>query len=146
MNWLNLSTPLGLVLAKTGGADLRPGPYGLILAWNHHSGFLPVRGRAITIGDVVLLGISESALVRRPGLLRHEARHAGQYARWLGPAGFLPGYALASLYSWVRTGSPALRNHFESHAGLVDGGYLRPAAAVRPDPPGTRSEHPGKHP
>jgi len=136
MNWLNFSTPLGLAVAKAGGARLRPGPYGLILAHDYRGRVLPVAGRAITVGDVVFLGISESALVRRPNLLRHEARHAAQYARWLGPVGFLPGYALAALYSWARTGHPALRNHFESHAGLADGGYLqlpRPADPIPGD-------------
>jgi hypothetical protein len=127
MNWVNLSTPLGLALARSGGARVQPGPHGLLLAWDYHSRVLPVAGRAITVGDVALLGIPESALVRRPDLLRHEARHAGQYARWLGPAGFLPAYALAALYSWLRTGDPALRNHFESRAGLLDGGYLHRA-------------------
>ncbi|GAB3265856.1 hypothetical protein GCM10027456_49640 [Kineosporia babensis] len=132
MNWINLSTPAGLALAKAGGARIEPGPYGLLLAWEYRSALLPVRGRAMTVGDVVLLGIKESALVRRPHLLRHEARHAGQYARWLGPLGFWPAYGVASLYSWLRTGDPALRNHFESRAGLLDGGYIHP---VRPDPP-----------
>ncbi len=124
---MNLSTPVGLALARAGQARIEHGPYGLLLAWDYRSGLLPVRGRAMTIGDVVLLGIPESALVRRPNLLRHEARHAGQYARWLGPLGFLPAYGLASLYSWARTGDPALRNHFESRAGLLDGGYIHRA-------------------
>jgi len=126
MNWLNLSTPLGLAVARAGGAQVRPGPHGLYVAWNYRSGLLPVHGRAMTIGDVVLLGINEAALARRPHLLRHEARHAGQYARWIGPLGFLPAYGVASVYSWLRTGDPALRNHFESRAGLLDGGYIHP--------------------
>ncbi len=136
MNWINLSTPLGLAVARAGQARLERGPHGLLLAWDYRSSLLPVRGRAMTIGDVVLLGIDESALVRRPNLLRHEARHAGQYARWLGPVGFLPAYGIASLYSWCRTGHPALRNHFESRAGLLDGGYLhreRPAGRSAPE-------------
>lgn len=138
MNWLNLSTPVGLALARAGGARIERGPHGLLLAWDYRSGLLPVRGRAMTIGDVVLLGIPESALVRRPNLLVHEARHAGQYARWLGPAGFFPAYGLASLYSWLRTGHPALRNHFESRAGLLDGGYIhreKPSAPQSPQAP-----------
>ncbi len=83
----------------------------------------PVSGRAVTIGDVVLLGLDQNALARRPQLLAHEARHAAQYARWMGPLGFLPAYGLASAWSWCLTGDPALRNHFEGHAGLVEGGY-----------------------
>ncbi|MBT0767456.1 hypothetical protein KIH74_00885 [Kineosporia sp. J2-2] len=119
---------------------MKKGPHGLLLAWNCDSSLLPLAGRAMTVGDVVLLGLPESALVTRPNLLRHEARHAAQYARWIGPAGFLPAYGLACLYSWARTGDPALRNHFESRAGLLDGGYIHPgprAPERTTPPPGT---------
>jgi len=123
MNWLNLSTPLGLLIAKAGGAQITAGPHGLLIATGYRHRIPPVRGRAITIGDVVLLGLDEAALANRPALLTHEARHSGQYARWLGPIGFLPAYGVASLWSWWHTGNAALRNHFECHAGLIDGGY-----------------------
>jgi hypothetical protein len=123
---MNLSTPLGLAIAVAGRAQVRRGPHGLLVATGYRWRIPPVRGRAMTIGDVVLLGLDEAQLSRRPSLLRHEARHSGQYARWIGPAGFLPAYGLASLWSWLRTGDPALRNHFECRAGLIDGGYLHP--------------------
>jgi hypothetical protein len=123
VNWVNLSTPLGLLVAALGGARLRPGPHGLLIATGYRYRVPPVTGRAITIGDVVLLGLDQSALDRRPDLFAHEARHAAQCARWMGPVGFLPAYAVASLWSWWFTGNAALRNHFEGHAGLVDGGY-----------------------
>jgi len=124
VNWLNLGTPLGLLVALAGRAQIRRGPHGLLIATGYRWRIPPVRGRAITIGDVVLLGLDAEALARRPDLLRHEARHSAQYARWLGPIGFLPAYALASLWSWCRTGHPALRNHFETKAGLKHGGYI----------------------
>jgi hypothetical protein len=123
-NWVNLGTPLGLAVALAGGARVSRGPHGLLIATGYRWSIPPVRGRAMTIGDVVLLGIDQEALLRRPRLLTHEARHSGQYARWLGPIGFLPAYAAASLWSWLHTGDPALRNHFETHAGLLDGGYI----------------------
>jgi hypothetical protein len=123
-NWINAATPVGLAVAVVGGCSIHRGPHGLLIATGYRWRFPPVKGRAMTIGDVVLLGIDEQALRRRPLLLAHEARHSGQYARWLGPLGFLPAYGLASLWSWLRTGDPALRNHFEDHAGLIDGGYL----------------------
>ena len=123
MNWVNLSTPLGLLVARAGGARICPGPHGLLIATGYRYRVPPVHGRAVTIGDVVLLSLDEAALAQRPTLLAHEARHAGQYARWLGPIGFLPAYGLASLWSWWLTGDPALRNHFEGHAGLIEGGY-----------------------
>jgi hypothetical protein len=113
-----------LLVAAAGRARISRGPHGLLIATGYRWAFPPVRGRAMTIGDVVLLGIDAEALLRRPLLLTHEARHSAQYARWLGPIGFLPAYGLASLWSWFHTGDPALRNHFETWAGLLDGGYL----------------------
>jgi hypothetical protein len=128
VNWLTLGTPLGLAVARFGGATVEPGPHGVKVARGYRHRIPPVRNRAITIGDVVLLGLDDEELARRPELLVHEARHAGQYARCLGPVGFLPAYGLASLWSWWTTGTPALRNVFETRAGLIDGGYC-----ARPD-------------
>ena len=61
-NWVNLSTPLGLLVARFGRCDLGKGPYGVILARNYSRSFPPVRNRAMTIGDGVLLGISEETV------------------------------------------------------------------------------------
>lgn len=124
VNCLNLATPVGLAIALAGRAAISRGPHGLLIARGYRCSLPRVHGRAITIGDVVLLGLDDEALARRPLLLTHEARHSGQYARWLGPLGFLPAYALSALWSWWCTGDPALRNHFESRAGLGDGGYI----------------------
>jgi hypothetical protein len=124
MNWINLSTPLGLIVALAGRARIRRGPHGLLLATGYRWAVPPVAGRAITIGDVVLVGMDDDTLQRRPQLLAHEARHSAQYARWLGPFGFFPAYALASLWSWWHTGDPALGNRFETKADLKHGGYL----------------------
>lgn len=124
INWVNLATPVGLAIALAGGARIARGPHGLLLATGYRWRVPPVRGRAVTIGDVVLLGLDASALARRPMLLTHEARHSAQYARWFGPLGFWPAYALASLWSWWCTGDAALANRFETRAGLEDGGYV----------------------
>ena len=115
-NVLNLSTPLGLLLAKLGGAAIRRGPDGLIIAdgWDHR---LP-RAGAFTVGNVVIL---RGTALPAP-LLQHEARHATQWA-WC-PLIFLPLYGLASAWSWARTGDPWSRNVFEVRAGLADGGYV----------------------
>jgi hypothetical protein len=59
---------------------------------------------------------------RRPQLLRHEARHATQYAWCVGPV-MLPLYAVAALWSLLRCGDAASYNVFERLAGLADGGY-----------------------
>ncbi|GAA3573083.1 hypothetical protein GCM10022197_32340 [Microlunatus spumicola] len=125
-NLLNLSTPLGLAVARAGGARRRPGPYGLVLAEGYGFRF-PVAG-AFTVGDVIVTASTFDALLRRhPGLLAHEERHSRQYAVFLGLP-YLPLYTLAMAWSVVRTGDRSSRNVFERHAGLLAGGYVeRPA-------------------
>lgn len=119
-NVVNLSTPLGLLVALAGRARLTRGDDGLVLA----RGFrLPVPpAPAFTVGNVVLLRLDDAALDRRPGLLAHESRHATQYAWCIGPA-MLPLYLLAATWSWLRCGDVATYNVFERRAGLADGGY-----------------------
>lgn len=130
-NLLNGSTAAGLLLARLGGADVAPGPHGLRLAAGYRAWFPAPRAPAVTVGDVVLLRMSREQALRRPALLRHEARHAAQWARWLGPLGFLPAYGLAAAWSWLRLRDAALGNWFEVAAGLEDGGYVR-AGSRRP--------------
>ena len=64
-----------------------------------------------------------------PALLRHEARHATQYA-WCGGVLMVPLYLAAAAVSWGLTGDFGARNVFERRAGLAGGGYadqpLRP--------------------
>jgi hypothetical protein len=125
-NVVNLATPLGLAVGVLGGGRVERGPHGLLLARGYRARVPAPRAPAVTIGDVVLLRADDAELARRPHLLAHEARHAGQYACWLGPLGFLPAYLLASAWSWWRTGDFALGNAFEVRAGLVEGGYVAP--------------------
>jgi hypothetical protein len=134
VNLLNLSTPLGALVAVLGGARLRPGPDGLILAEGYRARFPGAGAPAVTIGNVVLLRMDVRTASASPGLLAHESRHASQYALWLGLFGFLPAYLLAAAWSWWHTGNFALRNAFEVRAGLVDGGYVRAPARDHPDP------------
>lgn len=120
---MNLSTPLGVAIALVGGARPRPGPYGLLLAEGYRLRF-PVAG-AFTVGNVVITAGGLDRLVSEDGqMLRHESRHAWQYAV-CGGLPFLPLYALAAGWSLVSTGDPASDNPFERLAGLADGGYLR---------------------
>jgi hypothetical protein len=121
-NLLNLSTTLGLLLAALGGARVRRGPYGLLLAEGCR---LPLFGAgAVTIGNVVLTSGRFADLVRTlPRVLEHESRHASQWLRW-GGLPFLPAYGVGALWSLLRTGDPALGNPFERAAGLADGGYV----------------------
>ncbi|QGF24002.1 hypothetical protein [Raineyella fluvialis] len=128
-NWINLSTPLGLLIAALGRSRLRRGPRGLLLAEGYRLSF-PIAG-AFTVGSVVITpGDLEVLGVRLPRLLTHEERHATQWAAWLGLP-MLPAYLLAMAWSWLRTGDQASANVFEVRAGLADGGY-RAAGSGRP--------------
>ena len=120
-------TLLGLAAARAGSARLSPGPDLLVLATGYRLGF--PRAVAFTVGNVVVTRLDRDALLARPALLRHEARHAGQWACWLGLP-FLPAYVAASAWSWLRTGDPWSRNAFERRAGLAAGGYRE--APTRP--------------
>ena len=121
-NVVNLSTPLGMLVALLGRARLARGPDGLVLARGYRLRVPPAP--AFTLGNVVLLRLDDGALARRPRLLAHESRHATQYAWCVGPV-MLPLYGLAAGWSWLRCRDIATYNVFERHAGLGDGGYAR---------------------
>ncbi|MGN9840879.1 hypothetical protein ACTMTI_22425 [Nonomuraea sp. H19] len=118
VNYLNLATPLGLLISIIGGTTRRPGPDGLILAFGYRYNF-PIAG-AFTVGNVVLTkwdSLSDQ-------LVRHEGRHATQWAWCLGLP-MLPLYLLAMLVSVMVCGNLASYNPFERLADLEDGGYPR---------------------
>jgi hypothetical protein len=127
VNLLNLSTPLGVLLAAVTRTPLARGPEGLILGTDYRPR-LPVAA-AFTVGNVVIYRAGRGYIEARPALLAHEARHSTQYACCLGLP-FLPLYGLCALWSLWRTGDPGSRNPFELHAGLEAGGY-RERATVR---------------
>ncbi|PCC26587.1 hypothetical protein [Arthrobacter rhombi] len=128
-NWLNLTTPCGLLVARAAGCRMARGPRGLHFAFGYGPR-LPVAA-AFTLGSVILLRKGLEEPERFPRLITHEERHATQYAFCLGLP-FLPLYAVAAGYSWLRTGDPASRNVFERHAGLAAGGYTqRQARPIR---------------
>ncbi|MEV4567027.1 hypothetical protein AB0K12_24940 [Nonomuraea sp. NPDC049419] len=119
-NYVNLSTPLGLLIAVIGGATRKPGPDGLVLAFGYRCRF-PVAG-AFTVGNVVLTrrnSLSEQ-------LILHEGRHATQWA-WCVGLPMLPLYLVSMLMSVMVCGHQASYNVFERLAGLDDGGYPRKA-------------------
>ena len=131
VNAMNLSTLLGLGVAKLGRARLTGGPDGLVLGFGYRLPVPPRRNRAFTLGNVVVCRLSDTELDAHPTLLVHEGRHATQYAWCIGPV-MLPLYFLAAGWSWLRTGDPASRNVFERLAGLADGGYVeRPSRAAQ---------------
>jgi hypothetical protein len=128
VNVVNLSTPLGLMIAVAGRARPERGPDGLLIARGYR---LPVPpAPAFTVGNVIMLRLSDERLARRPHLLGHEARHATQYAFCLGVV-MLPLYVVAAGVSWVLTRDFASRNVFERRAGLASGGYRERPVRIR---------------
>ncbi|MET8336638.1 hypothetical protein ABZV14_21445 [Streptosporangium canum] len=120
LNYVNLSTPLGLLVARLGGARTAAGPGGLILAHGYRIPF-PVAG-AFTVGNVVLTRHEEGYLAG--DLLRHEDRHASQYMACVGLP-MLPLYVVAVAVSVLICGHQASWNVFERLANLEDGNYPR---------------------
>jgi hypothetical protein len=134
-NIANLSTPLGLLIAAIGRAEVRSGPRGLLLAESYRLPF-PIAG-AFTVGNVVTTGSTwEAILSRYPKLLEHEERHTWQYLYCLGLP-YFGLYAAAMAWSVLRTGDRAAANFFERQAGLDLGGYRE--LPPRPIPVGLAS-------
>ncbi len=120
-NVVNLSTPVGLLVAAIGGARIRRGPRGLLLGEGYRLKF-PVAS-AFTVGSVITTSRTWEELLRRnPRLFEHEERHTWQYLYCLGLPFYLA-YGLCLLWSMLRTGDRAARNFFERSADLAAGGY-----------------------
>jgi len=102
---------------------------------------------AFCLGNVIITRLDGLT----PELLRHEARHATQYA-CCGGLLMVPLYLVAAAASWLLTGDTGARNVFERRAGLTDGGYtdkpvrpwLRAGRAVRSAPAGQRPPRAGR--
>jgi hypothetical protein len=127
VNVLNGSTPAGILVALLGRARLARAPGGLLTGTGYR---LPVPpAPAFCLGNVIMTRLDALP----PRLLRHEARHATQFA-WCGGLVMVPLYLAAAGVSWALTGDFGSRNVFERLAGLADGGYadrpLRPALAT----------------
>ncbi|RJL33422.1 hypothetical protein [Bailinhaonella thermotolerans] len=129
VNYVNLATPLGLLVARLGGARRLRAHDGLLVA---HGYRLPIPpAPAFTVGNVIVTRRPAEWLAERPALLAHEARHATQYAFCAGPVLLLPLYLVAAGVSWAATGDLGAWNPFERLAGLEDGGYARSPARWR---------------
>ncbi len=124
VNLANGSTPAGLAVAALGGARVARSADGLFVGTGYR---LPVPpAPAFCLGNVIVTRLDGLS----PALLRHEARHATQYA-CCGGVLMVPLYLAAAAVSWALTGDFGARNVFERRAGLADGGYadkpLRPS-------------------
>lgn len=127
-NLLNLSTPVGLLVAALGRARLRRGERRLILAEGYRLRF-PVAG-AFTVGNVILTGGQFDELqIHHPRLLEHEEVHTWQYLYCFGLPYYVA-YSACLVWSVLRTGDRASANFFERQAGLHHGGYVE--QPVRP--------------
>lgn len=120
VNAANGCTLLGLGIARLGSARTSPGPRGLVLATGYRPGF--PNAANFTVGNVVVSRHTEAWLAGHPRMLLHEERHSWQYMVCLGLP-MLPLYLLATGYSYLRGGDPAVHNAFERLAGLEDGDY-----------------------
>ncbi|GAA0482754.1 hypothetical protein Ade02nite_66190 [Paractinoplanes deccanensis] len=135
---VNGTTAVGLLVAKLGGAKLRRGRNGVLIAEGYR---LPVPpATCFTVGSVIMTRRTAEWLLsdEKAALFGHESNHATQYAV-LGPL-FWPAYWLACGYSYAVARHYGTRNIFERMAGLESGGYrrhVRPGSAAtgRPSPP-----------
>lgn len=130
-NVVNLSTPLGIIIAVAGGSSFARGEYGLVVAEGYQRSF-PVAG-AFTVGNVIIIPKRTRAELETafPHVMDHEDVHARQYSYCLGLP-FLPAYLVAMAWSWLRTGDRAAANFFEIQADLIRGGYRNyPRRSVR---------------
>lgn len=118
INWINASTLTGLLIARTGRAEVARQPDGIRTA-TRYRGVGP--RRTFTVGNVLLTRHSAAELQNRPELLSHESRHSTQWAL-LGPL-FVPCYYIEVLISLLLTGDDAAANVFEVAADLEAGGY-----------------------
>jgi hypothetical protein len=145
---VNGTTGVGLLVALAGGARIRRGRHGVLIAEGYRRKVPPAT--CFTVGSVIMTRRTAEWLLaeERAELFGHESRHAGQYAV-LGPL-FWPAYWTACGYSYATTGSWGARNLFERLAGLRAGGYptglpLRPwlARLRRSAATGPRTPPPG---
>jgi hypothetical protein len=119
INMINLSTPLGLLLAYAGGDGVRRGERGILIGDGYRLP-LPI-APAFTVGNVVMF---RDAGRMTDCLLAHEERHATQYSWCLGVFMLLPYFLFVGI-SMAVCGDHASYNPFERRAGLLDGGYTK---------------------
>jgi hypothetical protein len=129
VNLLNGSTIAGVCVALLGRARLARHRDGLLIGTGYR---LPVPpAPAFCLGNVIVTRFAEPA----PRLLRHEARHATQFA-CCGGVLMIPLYLTAAAWSWAVTGDFGARNVFERRAGLADGGYSEKPSRIAARRPG----------
>ena len=129
LNRLNLSTPLGLLIAKIIGGTTIQLENGLYMNYGRKGKYK--KAEVITVGDVLLVTFNKDCLHCQqkdlydlsPNLLRHELKHSEQFAKFAGII-FLALYLFASIKSYIQYKNFWQGNIFEIQAGLVDGNYL----------------------
>lgn len=123
INFINLATPLGWIVARAGRATVAPAPHGMWVA-RRYQGPLARHAGAVCIGNIVVTRSDVVDPQPDDGWLLHESAHVSQWAL-LSPIGFIPAYLLASGWSLLRTGDAWSNNIFERLASLEAGGYTQ---------------------
>src|SRR3982750_2394361 len=118
---INGTTGAGLLIARAGGARIRRGRDGVLIAEGYRLRIPPAT--CFTVGSVILTRRTASWLLdqERSALFDHERPHAGQHAG-LGPLCGPPWWGACG-WSRALTGPWHARNAFEVRAGLTAGGY-----------------------
>ncbi len=118
VNWLNASTPIGLLVARALGLEHKH-IFSLHYLVRGYDLKFPAAD-AFVIGDVIF--IRDGVVITKP-LFDHEKHHAIQYAM-CGGVLMWPLYALASSWSWLRARNAWQHNIFEVSADLRAGNYI----------------------
>ena len=129
INKLNLSTFLGLFLAKIFGGTTIQKENGIYLNYGRTGKYQ--KATIIAIGDVLLVKRDTHCKMCQQGnpydlsdsLLRHELKHSEQYAKF-GGIFFILLYSIACLKSYIIYRNMWEGNIFEIQANLQDGGYI----------------------
>jgi len=129
LNRFNLSTPLGLLIAKIFGGKTIQLENGLYMNYGRKGKYQ--KAEVITVGDVLLVTFNKDCphcqqkdlYKLSPKLLRHELKHSEQYAKFGGII-FLALYLFASIKSYIQYKNIWQGNIYEIQAGLEDGGYI----------------------
>jgi hypothetical protein len=128
LNKINLSTYLGLLIAKIFGGQTVKLDNGLYMNYGRKGKYQ--KADVVTVGDVFLVKFDKDCIhcqqrnlyILSDNLLRHETKHSEQYAI-LGLF-FIPLYILASIKSYIIYRNFWQGNIFEIRAGLEDGNYI----------------------
>ena len=124
INWINLSTLLGLLVARIGGTTRHRRGRGTYVCTGYRFGF-PVAG-AFTIGSVIITKHDLDWLSESGQCCSSTRTGTAPSTRSSSDPVMLPLYFVSVGISYLLAGDHSSYNPFERLAGLDDGGYPRP--------------------